>query len=72
MNQKTLSDEQKQRYKHLCTFHSELKEYFEKWSQQVDIETELHPYEKFARPNDKLYESFIKRTQELKKSKASN
>ncbi len=67
LNQKTLSDEQIKHYKKLRTFYAEFKEYFEIWSRQVDIETKPHPYEQFARPHDKLYESFIKRTEMLKK-----
>lgn len=50
-------------YEKLRKFYNIFKQYYSKWIQVVQKEEKTHPYKKFERENDKLYNSFLKRTE---------
>ncbi len=41
--------------------------FYEDWKPSAVLQEEPHPYEKFAREEDKLFKSYVKRTENLKK-----
>ena len=49
--------------KKLRKFYNIFKRHYSKWIQVVQKEEKTHPYKKFERENDKLYKSFLKRTE---------
>jgi len=54
-------------YKRLTNFYNQAMPFFESWKTGALLQEQRHPYEKFARENDKLFHSYVKRTQNLKK-----
>lgn len=61
----THSEIDKDYYNRIKTFYNSFKPFYTEWIARVKIEEKIHPYQKFARDNDKLYHSFIKRTEKL-------
>ncbi|CAF0776090.1 unnamed protein product [Brachionus calyciflorus] len=63
-----LSDQETVYYNKLRRFYSSFKSVFDEWIEKVKFERQVHPYAKFARKDDKLYESFVAKTQRFQKT----
>jgi DUF438 domain-containing protein len=63
LKEKNKCSENDMEYEKLRKFYNIFKQYYSKWIQVVQKEEKTHPYKKFERENDKLYNSFLKRTE---------
>lgn len=55
-------------YKNLRYFYSEFKPMYQEWLERVKFEKKAHPYAKFGRSDDKLFNSILQSTQKLKQA----
>lgn len=46
-------------------FYNSFSTFYFEWIKTANLEEKKHPYEKFSRKNDRLYESFKRRTENL-------
>ena len=54
-----------QYYQRISKFYNDVRPFFDDWQSVVQIKEKQHPYQKFARENDKLFSSFKRRTENL-------
>lgn len=65
------SHKDKNYYARLNKFYNSFNSLYNDWIKDVKMEKYKHPYAKFDRKDDKLYQHFVKKTERYEKNKHS-